>query len=57
MSNPDPEDYYIDINGGVHDSPGECVDASVAIESANSGGYPAGGNCGQDSSNIPDNKG
>lgn len=59
MAYPDPpnETIYIDINGGVHSTAAECIDANVAIESANSGRYAAGGNCGQDSSNIPDNKG
>lgn len=56
MANPDPP-VYIDINGGVHDTARECVEANLAIESANSGGYPAGGNCGQESENVPDEKG
>lgn len=55
---PDPGDkYYIDINGGVHDTAREEVEASLAIESANSGGYAAGGNCGQEPENVPDEKG
>ena len=48
------DEYYIDMNGGVHDTPKECVEANVAIEGANSGGYAAGGNCGQDPDNVPD---
>jgi hypothetical protein len=47
-------DTYIDMNGGVHDTAKECVESNLSIEGANSGGYPAGGNCGQDPDNVPD---
>lgn len=56
MANTGPDDIYIDMNGGVHDTARECVESNLAIEGANSGGYAAGGNCGQESDNVPDEK-
>jgi len=60
MINPDPpkdEVIYIDLQGRPHDTPQECIEANLGVEEAGGGQYQAGGNCGQDPSNIPDNKG
>jgi hypothetical protein len=58
MANPDPPDdkYYYDSTCGVHTTPQEAVEACLQNE-AISGQYVTGGNCGQDPSNIPDDKG
>ncbi len=50
----DDKIIYIDANGLAHSTAQECVDANLGIESAN-GQYVTGGNCGQDSANIPTN--
>ena len=50
------EKIYIDMNGGVHDTAKECIASNLAIETANSGGYAAGGNCGQSPDNVPEEK-
>ncbi len=48
----DDKIIYVDMNGGAHTTAKECVDANLGIESTN-GQYVTGGNCGQDSSNVP----
>jgi len=47
----DDKIYYVDANGGAHNTAQEAVDANLGIESSN-GQYITGGNCGQSSDNI-----